>query len=179
MLKELQDDQESLEKVRDFLQFEILPEIQHDDLVIPEKYDKVVKEISQFLQMGALKITCYLNLDTLEIEDRPEGYEDDEWFANTGEEPPAPKYLKWENYLSFEPLDSRESYRIMEDFTRQIRDNKTRDILLDMLDRRKPFSHFNGFIHNSSYLDEWYAFKNKAYEKYVKELIQARLSADE
>ena len=65
-------------------------------------------------------------MDTLETKEYPQnaemsfgddedGQEDGE---DDGEKKETPKYLQWKNVLSFEPLDSSESFRIMENFPR-------------------------------------------------------------
>lgn len=176
------NDEEKLSRILSFLESEILPEIEEkeEEIIIPEKYEKVVKDIAGTLQLGSLRMTCYLNVDTLETEDLPEGYEYGDWFGEKDENgDPVPEHTKWNNYITFEPLDSRESFRIMADFAEQLDNTKVGDTLIDILNQRKPFAHFNAFIHNSTYLQDWHNFRNKAYEKYVKENLLFRLKKSE
>jgi hypothetical protein len=68
----------------------------------------------------------------------------------------------------------------MENFVRQIDNDKIQNTLIDILSRRRPFAHFNSYIHNSKYREEWFNFRNIAYEKLVKEMIYDKLhEADE
>ncbi|MCC6287458.1 MAG: hypothetical protein IT249_06200 [Chitinophagaceae bacterium] len=173
ILSAVRDDKEKLERILAFLESEILPEVESKDDVIkiPEKYEALVSGIAQHISFGQI---CHLNMDTLELEDYPASIDIEEWEDMTGEEF-APKYLQWQNVLSFEPMDSSESFRIMEGFAGQLNNNKMQNTLLDILNRRKPFAHFNRYIHNSDYRDKWLAFKNAAYEKHVREIIYLKL----
>jgi hypothetical protein len=67
----------------------------------------------------------------------------------------------------------------MEDFAGQIENVKAQNMLVDILNRRKPFAHFNQYIHNSKYREEWFAFKNAAYERHVREQIYVELNKSE
>ncbi len=178
VLQKVKKDQHQLGKIYAFLKSEILPETEEkeEEIIVPKKYEKVVKDIAGMLQFGSLRMTCYLNLDTLETEHLPEGYEYGDWLGETDENgDPVPQHTKWENYLTFEPLDSRESFQIMADFAEQLGNRKVGDILIDILNQRKPFAQFNRFIHNSTYLQDWYDFKNKVYENYVRRIIMLSL----
>lgn len=169
------DDEEKLSRILSFPGSEILPgtEEKEDEIIIPEKYEKVVKDIAGRLQLGSPRMTYYLNVDTLDTENLPESYEYCDWLGETDENgDPVPEHTKWDNYITFEPPDSRESFRIMADFAKQLDNTKVGDALIDILNQRKPFAHFNSFIHNSIYLQDWHDFKNKAYEKYVKEILR-------
>lgn len=91
------DDKEKLSRILSFPGSEILPgtEEKEDEIIIPEKYEKVVKDIAGTLQLGSPRMTCYLNVDTLETEDLPEGYEYGDWFGETDENgDPVPEHTK-------------------------------------------------------------------------------------
>jgi hypothetical protein len=120
-------------------------------------------------------LICHLNMDTLEVEGYPAGIDPEEWEDATGEKFEW-KYPEWENVLSFEPSDSSESFRIMENFAEQLYNNKVRNTLIDILNRPKPFAHFNSYIHNSKYRDEWFNFKNANLENHVRQIIYAKLN---
>lgn len=65
-------------------------------------------------------------------------------------------------YLLIDPLESHESFQIMEDFVDSLGDIKDADRLRDALNRRKPFRQFKDTLHEHTDLsDEWYAFEQK------------------
>jgi hypothetical protein len=51
------------------------------------------------------------------------------------------------------------------------RQGKERDKLLNVLSRRHPFSAFRSEVEHLAILQEWYDFKNKAYEKFAEERL--------
>lgn len=177
VLSAVRDDEEKLFRILSFLESEILPETEDDKAIkIPRKYEEIVHGIADHISTGSV---CYLNMDTMEVEDYPANIDEEEWEAITGEKFKS-EHLQWENVLTFEPLQSSESFRVMEDFVRQIDNSKVQNALLEILNRRKPFAHFNSFIHDSKYKENWFQFRNKAYEKLVREMIYDKLSeADE
>ncbi len=174
ILSLVRDDKEKLEKILHFLETEILPEVEEENsrITIPEAYERIVRDIAERISCG---LVCYLNMDTLEMEDYPEHTDPDEWEDMTGEKF-EPQYEKWENVLTFEPLPSSAGFRIMENFAEQLDNVKVSNQLVDILSRKKPFAHFNHYIHNSDYREDWFAFKNAAYEEHVRETIYYELN---
>jgi hypothetical protein len=175
VLSSVRNDEEKLLRILSFLESEILPEIEEEDddaIKLPEKYEEIVHGIADRISAGSV---CYLNMDTMEVEDYPANIDEEEWEAVTGEKLRL-EYLQWENVLTFEPLQSSDSFRIMEDFARQIDNSKVQNSLIDILNRRKPFAHFNSYIHNSKYREDWFRFRNNAYEKLVREMIYDKLN---
>jgi hypothetical protein len=69
--------------------------------------------------------------------------------------------------LEISPLDSQDSYRIMENFVNNLPDCKEKDRLCDAISGHKPFANFNRIIHDSDYREEWFEFRTKSIEKYV------------
>jgi len=69
------------------------------------------------------------------------------------------------------PLESREGFKIMEEFADALSDsNKLKDQLFNALNRRKPFREFQWVIDNSGeYRDVWFRFKNRWLRDWVKE----------
>lgn len=172
ILSAIKNDKEKLSRILTFLESEILPEIENDDEIeIPEKYETVVHSIADRISAGQI---CHLNMDTLEVEDFPANMDEEEWEAVTGEKPEF-EHLQWKNILTFEPLQSSESFRIMENFVRQIDNDKIQNTLIDILSRRRPFAHFNSYIHNSKYREDWFKFRLTALEKHVLRMIYDKL----
>ena len=104
ILSAVREDKEKLERILEFLESQILPEIEEDNdkIEIPKKYEALVHTIADRVSAGQV---CQLNMDTLEIEDYPANIDADEWEAATGEKF-EPKYPEWKNVLSFEPMES-------------------------------------------------------------------------
>ncbi|MDR3245751.1 MAG: UPF0158 family protein [Prevotellaceae bacterium] len=133
----------------------------------PKKYRKIVKQIADNLSVNSIS---FFNPDTLEVEGVYkdlfnemifDDYEDDE------ENEFGLTFMKWENCVKIEPLESRESFQIMENFVNQLKSGKKADRLAQALNGRKPFANFNNVIHNSEYREDWFAFRQKELEKYV------------
>jgi hypothetical protein len=134
-----------------------------DDLIeddIPERFKKVIPEIAQSIDAG---FVCFLNPETMEIEeirqraiDDPEEYE-----AITGVilENEEYKHQDWDSVFEFEPLDSNESFRIMEAFTAKLSDKAIQNRLIYALNHRKPFANFKSIIDNSIFRQDWFNFK--------------------
>jgi hypothetical protein len=55
----------------------------------------------------------------------------------------------------------------MADFVNQLKKGIEADKLAQAVNGHKPFANFNHLIHNSKYREDWFAFRQKAMEKYV------------
>lgn len=168
ILYKIKEDDEKLTRLFEFMVEEFLEaddenqeERNHLEL-IPEKYRDIVKEIADNMSANLIS---YFNPDTQEIEFIPKdvlygGFDEfEDSFPLTNEE--------WDNCITIEPLDSRESYEIMESFVNHLKDKKEASKLSQALNGRKPFANFNHQIHNSDYREDWFAFRQKELEKYV------------
>ncbi len=177
ILREVKDDKKSLEKILNFLNEEIvLPEEPAVDL--PAKFSPAIKEIAEAIDAG---MVCFLNLDTLETEDvHPEwlgedfdpeidcGIPNDEWIPFN--------HPNWEKCMEFEPLESQESFRIMEDFASQVKNTPLQNKLIQALSNRKPFANFKRIIDNSDEKQNWFKFKDLELQKYVRTQIYLKLT---
>jgi hypothetical protein len=74
------------------------------------------------------------------------------------------------SYYEIEKWRSWEAYNMMDDFAKQLTDDKRlQNRLFDALNKRKPFREFKFVIENSDdYRDQWFEFKNKWEFEYVK-----------
>ncbi|HEY3370647.1 MAG TPA: UPF0158 family protein [Prolixibacteraceae bacterium] len=180
ILYTVKEDPVKLEKILQFLLDEIYEEPEEEEIEVPEKYLKAVAEIAGGLDAG---LFCFLNMDTLETEVVPESFLVDldefeqykeEWGDNI-----EFKYPSWENCMTFEPLESHESFKIMERYTNQLEDKKLQIQLVNALNHRKPFAHFKFIIDNSVYRQDWFDFKKHRLEIYVKELLSLELEKKE
>lgn len=131
----------------------------------------IIKVIAHELDCGN---DCYYNIKTHEIFPVPtfNRYDDDELFEDIyGEELKIIKQNK-KDYIKFEPLESFESFKIMERFANQINDEKLKTELENILQKRKPFQNFKHAIDHSDYRQEWFDFKQTQIEKIVSDRIQ-------
>jgi hypothetical protein len=174
ILHTVKEDKAKLQKILDFLEDEIYEE--PDEIEIPEKYRKVVSEIAESIDAGLI---CFLNPETLEIEDIPKNmeYEPEEYEDETGESMDTIelKHHEWQNCYTFEPLESRESFRIMEMFANDLADSRLQSRLIYALGHRKPFSNFKFIVENSPSRANWFEFKKQWLENHVKELLLIKL----
>ncbi|HEX7583615.1 MAG TPA: hypothetical protein VF373_02910 [Prolixibacteraceae bacterium] len=181
ILYTVKEDPIKLQKILTFLEDEIYEELEEpEEIEVPEKFLKAVSEIADSIDAGFI---CFLNLDTGETEDIPkEMLHDPEDFEDmTGEsfESMNFKYPEWEHCMTFEPLESHESFKIMRKFTDSRKDLKFQNKLNDALNNRKPFANFKFIIDNSVHRQDWFDFKKKYLENYVKELLSMKLEKEE
>jgi hypothetical protein len=72
------------------------------------------------------------------------------------------------DYFEIEKMESRDFFKIMEDFAENLDDKKESIFFKRVLSGQKPMANFNHHIHQSDYRDEWFAHKKQAYIDYAK-----------
>ena len=128
---------------------------------------KQINHIAQELEMG---MKVYINTETLEYIAIPKDdilMMDSELWEEALEE----INYKWPGFILIEEMDSREAYKIMEAFVSEIDDTKFQQKLTRILDNRRPFANFKNEIEWSDYREDWFAFRTKKYEEYLKSLL--------
>ena len=126
-----------------------------------------VKNIAELLDCGEL---CFFHAPTGAIESYPDPdnpyVELEEWqeIIDRVEDDRS-------NFIKFEPMDSMQSFRVMEDFANSLSDDAFRDRLIHQLSQRKPFSKFKWTIDNSNYRQDWFDFKEQAYLQWVRQQL--------
>lgn len=80
--------------------------------------------------------------------------------------------------MTFEPLESHESFEIIRKFTDSLEDKKLQKQLANALNNRKPFANFKFIIDNSKYRQDWFDFKKRCLEEHVKELLLQKLEEE-
>lgn len=172
ILSTIKEDQGKLQEILSFLENEFCELDETPDMELPEKYQGAIKEIAESIDSG---LVCFLNLDTAETEEFPqEMLEDPEEFeAMTGQSFDGLnfKHTNWENCVSFEPLESFESFEIMKEFTDLLEDKWLKDKLNIALNSKKPFANFKAAINNSDSRQNWFDFKKQFMENHVKEML--------
>lgn len=137
--------------------------------------DEEIKEIAEDLEIG---FRVFVHKDTKKriniriVEDEQLMGEEKE--RDEVEEDP-------EKYIEFEPMNSREAYRVMERFVNIVEDEAFASKLSDALDRRKPFRKFKDIVESSEYREQWFAFKEAEQIENVREQLEAynRSESDE
>ncbi len=145
-----------------------------------KKLNKFISEIVESIDCGMI---CFVNTDSFEMEDVPrELIEDPEEFeAMTGETAKNLdiKHTDWENYITIEPFESFESFKIMERFIEEVvSDRHLKYKLQNALECRKPFRNFKEIIDYSDYRQVWFDFKQKCLEEHVADLLNLELNKE-
>ncbi len=180
ILHSVKDDEEKLQKILDFMLEEIYEEPDDAEIVIPEKYCELVQKTAEAIACG---MVCFINPDTLEMEDVPKTLLDEGYFSEEEDEDDdednmmSMKHHQWEKCITVEPPESNESFRIMEDFVSVIEDKELKKQLVNALNNRHPFANFKNTIENSNRRKEWFAFKQSKLEEYVWENVAFELNS--
>jgi len=177
VLQTIQNNKPKLEKLHQFVINKIYEEPEPEE--IPEKYKDAVSRIADSLLAGLI---CYFNPDTLEVEDLPEIMiqHPEEFELMTGESADSLelKHKNWTNCIEIEPMESYESFKVMEYFIDEVQDYKLKEKLINTLNRKKPFANLKFLVENSNYRQQWFDFKQKYYENYVWDMIRIDLEED-
>jgi CRP-like cAMP-binding protein len=132
---------------------------------------KVIKEIAEYLDAG---MKCYYHIATGSVEYCPdEPFELESWqdIIDKIEENP-------DDYIAFEAMESRESFRMMENFIESIEDSNTRQRFEDAIAYRKPFQNFKQLLANYPDLrQKWFTYKEQGFIAWVQEQLDAHNGA--
>lgn len=77
------------------------------------------------------------------------------------------------DYFEIDPMNSTQSFQVMEEFAEQLMENKVLRVeLLDALNRKKPFREFKFVIDNSGkYREQWFGFRLEKTMNWIKKQI--------
>jgi len=130
--------------------------------------EKQIHEISQDLQTG---LKTFINRKTYEIKsilDPNDIYSDSEIWEEEFEEIEN----EWSDYSIISKMESWEGFQTMEDFIKEIKDDRLKDDLIKILNRKSPFANFKAEIESSEYRQKWFDFRDFKHEVYVKEKLK-------
>lgn len=100
--------------------------------------DEQIKEVAEELQNG---MNCYVHRKTARIVSFPDPIHfsetDDEFWPVAHAEVEAHP----DDYLEIDPMSSRRSFQVMEEFANALPDEKYKNRLFDILSLAKPFRH--------------------------------------
>ena len=126
----------------------------------------IIKEIAQDLDCGS---ECYYNFKTHEIiaiPDFSQVFDEDVFKEAFGEALERVEQQK-ADFIKIEPLESFESFKIMECFVAQLTNQNFKLKLQAVLQRKKPFQNFKHQIEQSNFRQDWFDFKQLELEKIV------------
>lgn len=130
--------------------------------------DKTISEIADLIDCGFI---CFLEKANENIEHYPKEedlFDDEEgpWqdVINKIEENP-------DDYIEIEQMDSKQSFRVMENFTEEVKSVSLQGKLANALSRPKPFQNFKYLIDDSDYRQDWFDFKLSQNILWVKKQI--------
>jgi len=138
---------------------------------------KQVYHIASELDIGNV---CYIHKETGEVKDMLTeetaeiGGVEEEWRKEM--EVIEKEEDKW---VLIEAMMSRDAFRIMEDFADQVRNKRLQKRLIERLNGRNPFANFKNAIDNSDVRDDWFKFKQKKYEVWVRREIRGDFEFEE
>ncbi len=138
---------------------------------------EMIKEISGSLQAG---ITCYLHKESGEIIETMEGADyDPEWDDGAFGKKLYDIENSPEDYLMFSPMSSSRAFDVMEDFANQLEIMSLKIELVNALDRKQPFRHFKQIVDSSDARQDWFDFRDAAYENYVREEFEWQIDEED
>ena len=129
---------------------------------------KLIHQIAEELESG-MKI--YLNRETLEIKsilDWDDSFSDNDFWKEEVEKIEN----EWSDYIVLTKMESHEAFKIMENFVDEVNDQRLQEDLIKILNRKSPFANFKDEVETSSYRQQWFDFRIRKYEDYVKELLE-------
>jgi hypothetical protein len=138
---------------------------------------ETLKKIADELDIG---MVCFYHKTTGELESYPDensnpGFDEEDWLEVMDKVSESR-----EDYMAFEPMDSHESFRVIENFIAQINDTPIHNKFIEAVSRKRPFANFKDMLHYYPELrEQWFVFKNEAYIEYVKEQVDAANFDDE
>ncbi|MGI0108180.1 UPF0158 family protein [Salinimicrobium sp. WS361] len=131
-----------------------------------------IQEMAEHLLCGNL---CFLNTITSNFEYHPaemDFFPDEE---NPWQEVIDKLEKNWDDYIRIEPMNSNQSYGVMQSFADRLEADDFREKLLAALSRPKPFRNFNYLIHQSDFRQEWFDFRQERNVDWVREQISDRV----
>ncbi len=119
----------------------------------------LLEEIADLWERG---FVVYVHRTTFELLSYPDPERWGEWEA-LDQYTAVKKRLdkEGEQFIELGTLPSKVTYTIMEDFARQVADERLRERLLTALRSRKPFRYFRETVEGSTQATSWSAFKTE------------------
>lgn len=164
VLQTVKDDEEKLTLIHDFMFsqiFEKSPDLEE----IPDFLKKSVHDIAESILCG---FVCFFNPRTKALEEMPAEYAFDRktYESETGELIDY-KYNEWDQCITIQPMNSNDSFEIMQRFADTVSDAILQKQLTKALRGKRPFANFRNIVDDSDFKHEWFDFRQKQTELYV------------
>lgn len=136
-----------------------------------ELTEKLIREIAENLDSG---FDCFYHPKSQELIAIPNfgATSDTELLEEAFSEELKRIHQQQGEFLKFEVLESRDSFKIMERFTMQLSEGTLKRSLENTLKERKPFRNFKYLIEHSDFREDWFEFKLKELEKIVIAMVK-------
>lgn len=136
--------------------------------------EETIKEIAELIDCSEV---VYLHKETNQILSYPipgDGAYDSEEFEYLMQQVMDVVDFAPEMYIRFNPLESRESYKIMEAFVETVKDGQLQGRLQGALTGRKPFRQFRDVVETAGVVYDWYDFRDAYLQMYVRDILDAQ-----
>jgi hypothetical protein len=127
---------------------------------------EIIYKIAQKLEAGMI---VYLNTKTSEFEsvlDWDDMNEPGFWEKETRK-----IEKKWKDYIIITRMESREAFRVMENFVDEVDNIKLKKDLIKILNQKSPFANFKMEVESSNHRQKWFDFRTKSYGDYIREQL--------
>lgn len=132
--------------------------------------DQQLNEIADQLDFGFL---CFIHKKTKALVVIPDELSHPDMDTESWEKDIKEINKHSKSYFEVEKMDSRESFKVMEDFVDTVDDGRIQDRLRESLQRPKPFQNFRFDIDRSGpHRQKWFEFKKNRNIEWVKEQIE-------
>lgn len=178
MLTIIKDDEKKLLNVLTCVEDQIIgteKQSRRRDEISPD-YKDTILQIADSLYNGFI---CYLNPDTLEIEQvQRDTYLDNDDYSELNDDMLDEydlNFMKWDSYIKFEPPGPNDLLRMMEKYVSQLKDSLVGFKLVCALDDIAPISSFMKAVNECKQEEDWTEFRQKETVNYVNDILMNKL----
>lgn len=144
---------------------------------LPDKFGKCINRLAQAIDAGFI---CYLNPETLEMEEVQKSQKGEplknKLKSGSDTDDKGFKHKNWDNCYVFEPLKSAELFKIMKTFVENIDDEIVQAELFYVLKNKNSIANFEAVINKSRQSEKWFYFKMNWLEDNVKQIIFSEIN---
>ena len=122
------------------------------------KYENIIEAIACAMEVHSYNSRWYFDFDEQDIVPL---IEESECYPEEGH-----------HLLYIEPMKSRESFKLMEDFIETVSNRADQDKLWSALRQRHPFSAFKRMLYYTDQREKWFAFHDDQMKKIVEKWLE-------
>ncbi|MEO6638115.1 MAG: UPF0158 family protein [Ginsengibacter sp.] len=131
------------------------------------KRDRFYYEVGEAMAMNNMR--CFIKTDTLEVEIHAG---EDAFFLEEEEDTAKDALNNPAKFLPLEAVSPHESFKIMEGYIDTVKDTRLQAVLIQALERKRPFANFKNIVDNSPLRQQWFDYHDDAYTQLAKEWIE-------